>query len=110
MKKKLSITPKEYVQKLDHLPDFMKDFHDQKDLFKAIEELYGENESYKEMGFNWQRNHIYIIDYFLWFMGQHGYKLQKTRADVDFYDIQASIKDLIDKRNKKAFSFLKPQS
>lgn len=25
-----------YVKIGEHLPDFMKDFHDQKDLFKAI--------------------------------------------------------------------------
>jgi hypothetical protein len=75
-----------------YLPDFMKDFHDQKDLFKAIHELYKDNESLKKMPQSWVDNHIFVVDYFLWFMGQHGYKLQKVRKKgVEFYDLQATI-------------------
>lgn len=84
--------PETYTQDKHYLPDFMKDFHDQKDLFKAIHELYKDNESLKKMPQSWVDNHIFVVDYFLWFMGQHGYKLQKVRKKgVEFYDLQATI-------------------
>ena len=91
----------EYTKSLEYLPDFMKDFHDQKDLFKAIHELYKDNESLKKMPQSWVDNHIFVIDYFLWFMGQHGYKLQKVRKrDVLFCDLQNTINEMRDRRIK----------
>jgi hypothetical protein len=89
----------EYTKALEYLPDFMKDFHDQKDLFKAIHELYGKNESLQKLPNSWCDNHIFVIDYFLWFMGQHGYKLQKARKKgVEFYDLQATIEKMNSRR------------
>lgn len=85
-------SPIDYTQDKHYLPDFMKDFHDQKDLFKAIHELYKDNESLKKMPQSWVDNHIFVVDYFLWFMGQHGYKLQRVRKKgVEFYNLQATI-------------------
>jgi hypothetical protein len=89
--------PFEYVKTGKHLPKFMQDFHDQKDLFKAISENYSKNEWYQENG-NWVNEQIYIIDYFLWFMAQHGYTLSKSRADVNFYDIHETINENRKKR------------
>lgn len=68
-----------------HLPKFMRDFHDQKDLFKLIYYCY-ENGTH-EIGVdvpNWVQAHVFTIDWFLWWMASRGYTLQKTRKKVDF--------------------------
>jgi hypothetical protein len=67
----------------EHLPKFMRDFHDQKDLFKTIHTLYRENEDAEKKP-NWVDGHIYVIDWFLWYMASRGYTLQKSRKQVDF--------------------------
>lgn len=60
-----------------YLPRFLRDFHDQKSVFKWIGERVeaarqkrkanGEHD-YIE-GVNWVAAHVYVIDNFLWFMG-----------------------------------------
>lgn len=77
-----------------HLPDFMKDFHDQKDLFKLIEYVY-ENGSHK-VGVdvpNWRDAQVYTIDWFLWFMASRGYTLQKNRSKIEFEQPIFSIRE-----------------
>ena len=76
-----------------YLPPFMRDFHDQKELFKDIQRMVEKrkkaepNYTYLD-GVSWVAAHVYVIDFFLWFMAQHGYTLQKCRrGDVDFHDI-----------------------
>lgn len=76
-----------------HLPDILKDFHDQKDVFKTMHQMIGEspkNISGKTMDF--VDGHIYAIDVFLWFMARHGYTLQRSRANVEFDSIERNIK------------------
>lgn len=72
----------------DHLPDFMRDFHDQKNLFKALSSSFA-NADDCPLGF--RDGQIYTVDWFLWFMAIHGYKLQKTRAKVSCNDIDDAI-------------------
>lgn len=56
----------------EYLPKEIQDFHDQKELFKEIQQEKTPN--------NWVDNHIYTIDYFLYYMAKvKGYKLQKIR-------------------------------
>lgn len=78
----------EYMNNSENLPDFLKDFHDQKDLFKAMFEQYKNGNSkdlLDRIGFI--DAHIFTIDVFLWWMGRHGYKLQKSRKKgVEFFD------------------------
>lgn len=75
------------------LPYFMRDFHDQKDLFKSIETLYSKSEN--KMPGNWIDNHVFTIDWFLWFMADHGYTLQKYRGKkVKTFDIHETINEL----------------
>ena len=99
---------KEYLEEGNHLPEFIKNFHDQKDLFKAIYQQWkGKNEILDKI--NWVNAHVFIIDVFLWWMGLHGYKLQKTRKkDIEFYDPESTIKHYNKERNKNAFTFLTP--
>lgn len=75
-----------------HLPEFMRDFHDQKDLFKAMHErIRVEDHPYaKEIG--WVTGQCYIIDVFLWFMAMHGYTIQKTRKQAGFDDIRETMR------------------
>ena len=74
----------QYLQSGQHLPKKMRDFHDQKELFKSMHHLFQDNEGYENAP-NWVNGHIYIIDFFLWFMASRGYTLQKTRKKgIDF--------------------------
>lgn len=77
-----------------YLPDFMRDFHDQKDLFKALDEV--KQRSIEKRGgsymrdLSWTDAHIYTVDIFLWMMARHGYTLQRSRKHgVTFPDIDA---------------------
>ena len=89
---------REYCLEAKYLPDILKDFHDQKDLFKTFWDWWG-REIENELGITWSDAHIFTIDKFLWFMGLHGYKLQKDRSKgVDFYDINDSIKAMDNKQ------------
>lgn len=72
----------------DHLPDFMRDFHNQKDLFKALSSSFANSD---ECPVDWRDGHIYTVDWFLWFMAIHGYKLTKTTAKVEHKDIDEAI-------------------
>ena len=69
-----------------HLPVFLRDFHDQKSLFKSMHYLY-QDEPHSEKKPNWVDGQIYIIDWFLWFMASRGYTLQKTKAKQEFMPI-----------------------
>lgn len=80
-----------------HLPVWLRDFHDQKDTFKAIHEIISENESTKEI--NWREAHCYVIDVFLWFMACRGYTLQKTRTKLEFGDVRADVLAQKNRRN-----------
>ena len=66
-----------------HLPSWLRDFHDQKDVFKACERILGRPESGSGRdGITWVDGHIYTIDRFLRFLALHGYTLRRTRADA----------------------------
>jgi hypothetical protein len=70
----------------EYLPEILRDFHDQKDIFKVMHYLYQDNESAKRVP-NWVNGQIYTIDWFLWFMASRGYTLQKSRKNIDFNDM-----------------------
>lgn len=68
----------EWLRSGKHLPEPMRDFHDQKNLFKSMHFLQQKSDG-ADKNPNWIQGHIYIIDFFLWFMASRGYTLQKTR-------------------------------
>jgi len=85
-----------YMKDGGYLPDFMKDFHDQKDVFKTIFEQYKDSQAFKALGvtgnISWVDAHIFTVDVFLWWMAMHGYKLQKIRSkDIVFFEPQETI-------------------
>lgn len=92
---------KEWLKSGEYLPDPIKDFHDQKELFKCLDTIASSREWVPEKP-NWVSAHIYVIDIFLWFMAAHGYTLQKTRKHRDsrptFDDLDEALKEHRDRR------------
>jgi hypothetical protein len=83
---------KVWLKSGEYLPDFMRDFHDQKDLFKSLHAQYRLDEPKDHRDpINWIQAHIYTVDKFLWFMAEHGYTLQRSRKHVSFCDISATL-------------------
>lgn len=81
----------------EYLPEWMRDFHDQKEIFKAIHEIISTNEGTKHI--SWMDAHIYTIDVFLWFMARRGYTLQRTRRRGNFRDLTTDVQAQTEKRN-----------
>ena len=86
-------TQAEYVRDGAHLPAFLRDFHDQKDVFKSAWEWFtaGGKEEPPYPGLSWVSGHVFVIDCFLKFMAAHGWTLQRSRADAEFADIEKTI-------------------
>jgi hypothetical protein len=76
-----------------HLPEFLKDFHDQKDVFCTMHEMLGppSQEAPSIHRPDWVEGQCYVIDCFLWFMARHGYTLQKSRAKLEFDSLPENI-------------------
>jgi hypothetical protein len=92
---------KQWIEKQRHLPRFMRDFHDAKDLFKSIHQ-WDKKAGEPPYGISWSGAQIYVIDTFLRFMAYHGYVLQKTRRKGDYCDIHMSLRDYEKERDESA--------
>lgn len=94
-------TVDQFRQSGDYLPDVMRDFHDQKDLFKALHQSVAveKHEYAKDIG--WTAGQCYVIDIFLWWMAAHGYVLRKSRSDVEFRPLDDIIKARKDERDRE---------
>ncbi|HFX1297121.1 TPA: hypothetical protein ACID1V_002932 [Pseudomonas aeruginosa] len=77
-----------------HLPEFMRDFHRCKELFKGIEDYIVLDDDHPAKAVNWRQGHCYTIDVFLWFMARHGWTLQRSRARQNFEDLDALLEEL----------------
>ena len=104
------LTAKQYVESGKHLPHPLRDFHDCKDLFKWIEGVcvshVRDDKTSPTHYMNqdlpaWTTAQIYVIDYFLWFMGQFGYTLQRSRANVDFRSLEDEIESYKEHQRKQ---------
>lgn len=76
-----------------HLPAVLKDFHDQKELFQAMHDMMGPprpEDIIKRPA--WVEGQCYVIDCFLWFMARHGYTMQKSRANLNFDQLDENIR------------------
>jgi len=75
-----------------HLPPFLRDFHDQKDVFKFVSQAATplDKDPYSRE-LTWVEGHVYVIDYFLWCMARHGYTLQRSRARLPFESLADNI-------------------
>lgn len=85
----------EWLESGEYLPPFLRDFHDQKDIFKYLDEV--RERSVKKNGGPYMENltfsdaQIYTIDIFLWVMARHGYTLQRSRKGICFSDLSDTI-------------------
>nr|DAF30632.1 MAG TPA: hypothetical protein [Caudoviricetes sp.] len=77
----------EWLKSGEYMPKEFRDFHAQKDLFKAMHHIIRNAD---ENG-NWRDGHIYVVDTFLWYMARCGYTLQRSRKKVEFRNIQEDI-------------------
>lgn len=103
----VSLKIENYRKEYCFLPEFMKDFHDQKILFRYIRSVIDHSE--KDHILNVVDDysaHIYIIDYFLYIMAKYGYTLQKSRMKFDFEDINESLKNFRNEEGKKMLGVL----
>ena len=81
----------EWLKSGKYLPVVLRDFHDQKDVFKAMHEIVKLGTDYHERRPTWIEGQCYVIDIFLWFMARRGYTLQRTRRRGNFRDLGADV-------------------
>jgi hypothetical protein len=82
-----------------YLPAPLRDFHDQKEVFKAIDETIRQDQAALIKRPTWVEAHCYVIDVFLWYMARRGYTLQRTRTRGAFRDLDADVKACTAARN-----------
>ncbi len=84
---------RQWLNSQGNLPDFMRDFHDQKDLFKSMFRMWQEQAKESIPNVVWTDAMVFTVDFFLWFMAMHGYTLQRTRKKgIQFYSIIETVK------------------
>jgi hypothetical protein len=103
------MTESAWLKDQKYLPRFMRDFHDQKGVFKwiwrQIEKQKAADPSISHClgDTNWIAAHVFVIDYFLWYMARHGYTLQPMRKhDWPVADWDRTIADM---KNEDATAF-----
>jgi len=94
---------KKWRDEQKHLPEFMRDFHGCKQLFKGISDYIVCDADHPANEVNWRQAHCYTIDVFLWFMAKHGFTLQRSRARLEFEDLDALLEQL-DADRRKSFT------
>lgn len=75
-----------------YLPEFLRDFHDQKDLFKWMHSTIPEDDRVLSRGdLSWVFAHVFVIDFFLWHMARCGWTLQRSRVKAEFADVHELV-------------------
>lgn len=96
---------KAWREQQKHLPEFMRDFHRCKQLFRGISEYIVCEADHPANDVNWRQAHCYTIDVFLWFMAKHGFSLQRCRVRKNFEDLDALLEQLdAERRNSFALA------
>lgn len=92
-----------------HLPEFMRDFHDQKNLFRTIHEKYQLDQIRRSIPpIDWVQAHVYTIDAFLWFLAAHGWTLQRNATKrFTFYSIETALERAQEARDDADIALLK---
>jgi hypothetical protein len=88
----MKTSPQDYVTSGAHLPKPLRDFHDAKDVFKAMHSAVAVDKNAYAKDISWVAGQCYVIDIFLWFMAKRGWTLQRSRAHVDFLNLEDDIK------------------
>lgn len=95
-----------WLQSGKHLPKCIRDFHDQKNLFKSIFERMEPNKEYFLKELDYINTHTFVIDYFLYFMGRRGYTLQKNRTKLNFSDLSNDLEEYGKERKNRELKVL----
>ncbi len=96
----------QWLKSGEYLPRPLRDFHDQKEVFKAMHEIIRERPGATVRRPNWIEGQCYVIDVFLWFMARRGWTLQRTRRDGDFRDLEADVRARTEKRDAESMALL----
>lgn len=80
-----------------YLPDFLRDFHDQKDTFKTLHTTVDVGNHGYCGDVDWVKGQCYVVDIFLWHMARHGYVLRRTNKRLPFDDIEETNKQGMDR-------------
>ena len=97
----------EWLKSGRYLPGFLRDFHDQKEVFKAIDETIRAEPDALVKRPSWIESQCYVIDVFLWYMARRGYTLQRARQKGDFRDIEADVAACTERREAAFTDLLK---
>lgn len=97
---------KAYLDSGEYVPELFRDFHDQKTLFKRLNQLV-QNRKDETKDVDWVSAHIYTIDVFLWFMAKHGYTLQRSRKKLSFEDLGSELHAFEEARREESSELLK---
>lgn len=89
----------QWLDSAKYLPPPLRDFHDQKDVFKAMHEIIDVLGHDYAKTVNWRDGQCYVIDIFLWFMARRGYTLQRSRMKLPFRDLDADVSHQETKRH-----------
>jgi hypothetical protein len=90
-----------------YLPSVLRDFHDQKEVFRAMHEIIAPPDpSNLTRRPDWIEGQCYVIDVFLWFMARRGYTLQRTRINADFRDLEQDVAAVTQARDQSFAAIL----
>lgn len=90
-----------WLKSAQYLPPPLRDFHDQKDVFKAIHEMLDVAGNSYVGKVDFVTGQVYVIDFFLWFMARRGYTLQRSRARMPFRDLAEDVGAAKQKRDAR---------
>jgi len=71
----------------------MKDFHDQKLLFKWLAFIQKTSDHIPNYHINWVEAHVFVVDVFLYCLAKHGWTLQRNKSDLPFKDITERLQE-----------------
>lgn len=82
----------DWLKSGEYLPEPLRDFHDQKDVFKTMHERQAHADPLTfAKNVDWITGQCYVIDSFLWFMARRGWTLQRSRKSLAFRDLDADV-------------------
>jgi hypothetical protein len=98
----------QFVESSEHLPAPIQDFHDAKDVFKTMWAQFSlEKFPPAIKNFGWINCQILVIDIFLWWMAKRGWTLQRSRAKVNFLDLDKDIEEYQRKEDEETRNFFR---
>jgi hypothetical protein len=96
-----------WIKSGEYLPDLMRDFHDQKELFKTLHQTVNVKGHKYAGDVSWVVGHCYTVDIFLWWMAQHGYVLRRASKKRGYRDLETSLSTARQARSHQLLSALK---